>query len=600
MAEDEEKKPSAASVRRLFGLYRPELKLTVLAVLVAVVSSFAQLLSPYIIRNTINYFADWYSAGGDGPLVMWPFALLVLWAAALQSVLRFAHGVSRASLTVRVANGLREQMYHAIQRHSLSYHKQTTTGDLIARATRDIQSIARFVGFGVFGTADLVIFLGGASAILIFINPVFALVALSPVPVAAFFMVRFSSGMRARWREASESYAEVTTVLQENIAGARVVRAFAQEPSEKDKFHGRANDYVGKLIGVIRYWVVRMISADFVFGLVVPVGLVYGAHEVIGGRLRLGDLMLCFLFMGSMQHRLRHLIRIVEVCQSAGAGAERVFEILDEEPSIRTQPGAQPVPPTPTPGDGGARVEFRDVTFGYDPEKPVLRGVSFTAQPGQTVGIVGRTGSGKSTLISLIPRFHDPTGGAVLINGLDVREIELSGLRHAVGMIFQETFLFSATIRENITYGQPDASAEEAGAMAQAAQAHDFIMELEDGYDTIIGERGVTLSGGQAQRLAIARAALLDPAVLIMDDATASVDSETERQIRETIRTVARGRTNFVVAHRISSVAYADLILVLEDGEIVESGTHSDLFALNGVYRRMCEQQIEGHRREGL
>jgi len=595
VAEDEEKKAGSASVRRLFGLYRPELKLTILAAVVAAASSFAQLLSPYIIRNTINYFADWYSAGGDGPLVMWPFALLVLWATVLRSVLRLAHGLSRASLTVRIANGVRERMYHAIQRHSLSYHKQTTTGDLIARATRDIQSVARFIGFGVFGTADLVIFLGGAAAILFFINPIFALVALSPVPIAAFLMVWFSSGMRTRWREASEAYAEVTTVLQENIAGARVVRAFAQESSEQAKFHARADDYVGKIIGVIRYWVVRMISPDFVFGLVVPIGLVYGAHKVIGGRLRLGDLMLCFFFMRSMQHRLRHLIRIVEVCQTAGAGAERVFEILDEEPSIQTRPGAQLVPPTP--GDVGALVEFRDVTFGYDPEKPVLRGISFAANPGQTIGIVGRTGSGKSTLISLIPRFHDVTGGAVLINGVDVRDIELSDLRHAVGMIFQETFLFSATIRDNITYGQPDASAEATGAVAQATQAHDFIMELEDGYDTIIGERGVTLSGGQAQRLAIARAVLLDPKVLIMDDATASVDSETERQIRETIRTVARGRTNLVVAHRISSVAHADLILVLEDGRIVESGTHRDLFALGGVYRRMCEQQIEGHRR---
>jgi len=596
VAEDEEKKTSSGSVRRLFGLYRPELKLTVLAVTVAAASSFTQLLPAYVIRNTINCFEEWYRAGGEGPLVLWPYALLVVGASALRSVLRFAHGLSRANLTVRIANGLREQMYHAIQRHSLSYHKQTTTGDLIARATRDIKSIQRFIGFGVFGTADLVIFLGGAALLLFLINPVFALVALSPVPVAAFFMVRFSSGMQTRWREASESYAQVTTVLQENIAGARVVRAFAQEPSESRKFRRWADDYVGKIIGVVHYWVIRMISADFVFGLVVPFGLVYGSYEVIGGRLGLGDLMLCFLYMGAMQHRLRHLIRILEVCQAAGAGAERVFEILDEEPGIRTRPGAHRVP---SPPEGvGALVEFRDVTFGYDAEKPVLRNVSFTAHPGRTIGIVGHTGSGKSTLISLIPRFHDVTGGVVLINGVDVREIELRDLRHAVGMIFQETFLFSATIRDNITYGQPDASADAAEAVAHAARAHEFIMELDDGYDTIIGERGVTLSGGQAQRLAIARAVLPDPAVLIMDDATASVDSETERQIRETIRTVARGRTTFVIAHRISSVAHADLILVLEGGRIVERGTHTELFALGGVYRRMCEQQIEGHRRE--
>ena len=586
-------------MRRLFGLYARERNLAILAVTVAVASSTAQLLPAYVIRSTINYVQDWYKGGGDGPLIMWPFVLLVLNTTALQCLLRFVHGISRANLTVRIANRLRREMYHAIQRHSLSYHKQTTTGDLIARATRDVQSVARFIGFGMFAAADLVIFLGGAALLLFLINPVFALIALSPVPVAAFVMLRLSRGMRPRWLEATEAYGEVTTVLQENIAGARVVRAFAQEPSERDKFHNRADNYIGKTIGVVHYWVVRMISADFIFGLIVPIALVYGAHEVIGGRLLIGDLTLCFLYMGSMQHRLRHLIRIVEIYQSAGAGGERVFEILDEQPGIQTQPDARPVPPAPSAGDDiGAMIEFRDVTFGYDPEKPVLRDISFTAQPGQTVGIVGRTGSGKSTLISLIPRFHDPTGGAVLINGVDVREIDLRDLRQSVGIIFQETFLFSATIRDNITYGRPEASPEAAGAVAQAARAHDFITQLEGGYDTIIGERGVTLSGGQAQRLAIARAMLLDPTVLIMDDATASVDLETERQIRETIRAVAKGRTNFVIAHRISSVAYADLILVLDDGQIVERGTHAELFAQGGLYRRMCEQQIEGHRRE--
>ncbi|MFH1733024.1 MAG: ABC transporter ATP-binding protein [Planctomycetota bacterium] len=594
MAEDETIRTHAGSMRRLFGLYTAESGRTVLAVIVAVALSGGQLLPNLLIRSTVNHIEAWFRGGREGPIGLWPYAFAVLGAAALVSLLRFAHGLTRAGLVVRIANRLRERMYEAVQRHSLSYHKQQTTGDLIARATRDIQSIARFVGFGVFGTADIVVFLGGATLVLFFINPVFAALALCPVPVAIFCMVRFSSGMQTRWREASEAYGKVTTVLQENIAGARVVRAFAQERAEERRFGGRADEYVGRVIAVVRYWVIRMISADFIFSLVMPIALTYGASQVIAGRLGLGDVMLCFLFMRPVQHRLRHLIQILEICQNAAAGADRVFEILDEEPGIRSRPGAGPVPPPPE-GEG-AWIEFRNVSFGYDPEKPVLRDISFTAEPGRTIGIVGRTGSGKSTLISLIPRFHDPTGGAVLVNGTDVREIALRSLRRSVGIIFQETFLFSTTVRENIAYGEPEAELAAVEAAAGAARADDFIAELDDGYGTVVGERGFTLSGGQAQRLAIARAILLDPLVLIMDDATASVDSETERRIHQTLRRVSRGRTTFVIAHRISSVAHADRILVLDDGRIAEQGTHAELFALGGIYRRMCDQQLAGDR----
>jgi len=597
VSEHDKRRISPASLRRLFGQYRPEAKLTALTTVLSVASSLAELAPAVLIRNAINYLDMSIKLPGRAEVVIWPFVAAIALMALIHGLLRFVQTLARAELTVRIANGLRERMYRAVQRHSLTYHKKTTTGDLIARSTRDIQSIARFVGFGVFAAADLVIFLGGACAVLLWINPVFALIALCPLPLVLFLVVRSSARVRGLWRETSESYAKVTTVVQENVAGARVVRAFAQEHAERAKFVDRADAYVGKAIASVRFWVVRTLSSNFVFGMIIPLALLYGSYQVMGGRIEIGDIVLCFFYMRPVEHRLRHLMNMAEVYQSGAAGAERVFEVLDEEPSIASNPGARPAP---RPAEkAGAAVEFRNVSFGYDPGKPVLRDISFRAGPGETVGIVGHTGSGKSTLISLIPRFHDPTDGTVTLNGVDVRDIRLRELRRSVGMIFQETFLFSASVRENIAYGRPGADFEAIQAAARAARADDFIRELEDGYDAVVGDRGVTLSGGQAQRIAIARAVLLDPQVLVLDDATASVDSETERLIRETVRGVAQGRTSFVVAHRVSSVAHADRILVLDGGRVAEQGTHRELFALGGIYRRMCDQQFTGGHDDG-
>jgi len=583
---------STAVLRRLIGEYRHDKALVVVASVISLLASVGELGPGLIFRYALNRLQDWLQTGQIVVAGLWLLAGLLLAIAVAQALLSFSQTLLQARLSARITNRFRERMYAAIQRHSLKYHKQTTTGDLIARSTRDINSVSRFINFAVFGSADLLIFLVGAIVILFWINPVFAAIALSPVPIAMYLTIRFSASMRGRWRGASEKYAETTTVLQENIAGARVVRAFAQEPGEIRKFAAKTTAYVKEIVDVFRFWVLRSIAANFIFSLVMPISLAYGAYAVIQGTIKVGDVYLYFAFMRTVQQRLWRIINMVEMYQNASAGADRVFEILDAEPDIRSKPRALPVPPSPS--GAGAEVEFRHISFGYQPEKLVLRDVSLLVKPGQTIGIVGATGSGKSTLISMIPRFHDPVSGALLLNGIDLRDIGLQPLRRAVGIIFQETFLFSATVRENIAYGQPDASLDTVRAAAEAAAAHDFILALEDGYDTVIGERGVTLSGGQAQRIAIARAVLLDPKVLIMDDATASVDSETERQIRETMRRVALGRTNFIIAHRISSVAHADRIIVLSDGRIAEQGTHAELTALGGIYRRMCDQQFAG------
>ncbi len=588
MSSEEANQPDRPElVRRLLSLYRRELPMTVVTVLITILGAGAELLPHNFIRMAINYLQEWARVG---PLNVWPFAVLIVLTYLIHNLLRFAMSISRMDLSTRLSNRLRSGIFSACQRHSLTFHKQTTSGDLISRATADVQRMARFLYSGIFGLLDIAVFVLGAVVMLVWINWRLALVVLVPFPIAVFLTLRLGMKVRRIWRDSREAYGDVTTTIQENIAGARVVRAFAQEHTEESKFKDRSEHFLGKVIQAIEYWVIRMVGPNFVFGLVMPVAVLYGGMLALAGRVDVGDIFFCFSIMQPIQRRLREVMQLVDVYQRAAAASERVFEVLDEEPSIQSNPGAKPMPPSPE--NIGASVVFEDVSFGYEPGKPVLRDIRFEAEPGATIAIVGHTGSGKSTLISLIPRFHDPVAGRVLLNGADVRDIRLGEVRREVGIIFQETFLFSASVRENIAYGRPEASMDAIREAAKAARAHDFILGMDDGYDTVIGERGETLSGGQAQRIAIARAILLDPSVLIMDDATAAVDSETERLIRETMKTVSEGRTNFIIAHRISSVAHADQIIVLEDGQIAERGTHAELYATDGIYRRICDQQF--------
>jgi ABC-type multidrug transport system fused ATPase/permease subunit len=362
------------------------------------------------------------------------------------------------------------------------------------------------------------------------------------------------------------------------------VKAFAKENAEILKFTKKRDVYLETMLRTINYWSTRVPVAQFLFGLTLPLVLWQGGTQVIRGELLLGDLVKVIFYLLAIGNRMGAIGQFTNIIQNASASAERVLEIIEDPERLKS--GHKPLP------EGRGAIEFQNVSFEYRKEKPAVHGISFRAEPGKTYAIVGPTGSGKSTLIHLIPRYYDATGGRVLIEGVDIRELDLVQLRASVGVIFQETFLFSASVADNIAYGRPEAPLEEIQRCARAAQAHEFISELPNGYETVIGERGVTLSGGQKQRIAIARAFLMNPRFLILDDATASVDSKTEHAIQKAIVELSSGRTTFIIAHRFSTVQHADQILVLREGRLVEQGTHTELLGRSGFYAEIYEQQL--------
>lgn len=538
-------------------------------------------------RSTGASFEPW--------LLLQIFVALVLVRAGVGILV----GPIRNRLVQRVINDLRADLYDALQRLAFQFHDRSSTGELISRSTTDVSRLMDFLFACLFMSVDIAAALVTTLFLVFAVHPALGgLVALTMIPTVVLIGI-FAARLQPQWRELHDLHGAMTTVIQENIAGVRVVKAFAREQAEIAKFRGRRDVFLTKLMVTVNYWASRVPLAQFLFGLSTPLVLWVGGGLVIRGAIPVGDLAKVVFYLMAIAHRLGMVGQFTNIVQNASASADRIFEIL-REPQ-RVAGGTKTVPP------GGGRIEFRGVSYAHarsagltpvDPtaveERPpaALHDLNILVEPGQTVAVVGPTGSGKSTLVSLIPRFYDPDAGEVRLDGVDLRDIRIQDLRRAVGFIFQDTFLFSATVAENIAYGRPGAAQEEIEAAAQAAQAHDFIVGMENGYGTVIGERGVSLSGGQRQRLAIARAFLMNPRVLVLDDATASVDSETERLIQEALSRLSQGRTTFVIAQRLSTVRHADLILVLQEGRIVEQGRHDALIAAGGVYREVFARQI--------
>ena len=566
----------------VLGFLRPYPAQVALSVSLLLVNIGIEMALPQILGSAITglrWHLEW-GASLDLRACLLLFVSLVLIRCGTGILL----GPIRNRLIQRALGDIRAAIFDAIQRLAFRYHDKSNTGELISRSTTDIWRLQDFLFACLFLSFDIVLALA-ATITLIFATSagLGAVTLLTLVPTIALIAL-FAGRLQPQWRKVHDLHGAMTTVIQENIAGVRVVKAFAMESAETKKFRDRKELFLATLLETVNYWAARVPFAQFVFGLGLPLVLWVGGRQVIRGGLALGDLAKVVFYLMAIGHRVGMIGQFTSIIQNASASAERILEIIHEPQTIRS--GKREL-------DHLGRVDFERVSFNYRDGKPSLSEVSFEGKPGQTIAIVGPTASGKSTLVSLIPRFYDVTDGRVLVDGVDVRELKLDQLRRSVSVIFQDTFLFSATVAENIAYGRPDAAREEIEHAARAAQAHEFIRQLEDGYDTVVGERGVTLSGGEKQRIAIARTFLMNPRILILDDATASVDSGTERLIQEAMRRLSSGRTTFVIAHRFSTVQNADQILVLRQGRMVERGTHEELIRRGGFYAEIFERQIK-------
>ncbi|MBC7234503.1 MAG: ABC transporter ATP-binding protein [Chloroflexi bacterium] len=555
----------------------------VMAFLCLIIASGSMLVIPRISQMAI----DQGIVRGDMRLVI-ELALAMIAFALLRAVFQFLQGALAARVAHGAAFDMRNVLYAKIQSLSFGYHDQTHTGQLLTRATSDVEQVQMFVGRGMIMFFSALLMLVGSVVLLLVLNWRLALIILAAVPVTFGLFAFFAGQAMPLFKEAQQRLSTLNTILQENFVGVRVIKAFVRERHEAERYEA-----ANKAFYDINIQVNNILSLAFptIFGIANLATLaIYwvGGMQVINNLLTVGELVAFASYLMMAFFPVLMMGFIVSMLSSAAASATRIFEILDARSEVVEKPGAIELPRVK------GRVAFEGVTFRYyGGGEPVLKEVSFVAEPGQKVALLGATGSGKSTIINLIPRFYDVSEGRVTIDGYDVRDVTLESLRAQIGIVLQETTLFEGTIRENIAFGRPDATEEEIIAAAKAAEAHDFIMSFPNGYDTRVGERGVTLSGGQKQRVAIARALLLDPRILILDDATSSVDLATERRIQLALERLMEGRTSFVIAQRVATVRDADQILVLENGEIVARGTHEELLATNSLYCEIYGSQLQ-------
>ncbi len=567
--------------------HRVRLAIAYLSFFAAVGSS---LLLPHLFGEAIDKlvkFGDDGIVGGDvgrGTLVV--MALGILGASVARGVFDFVRTYSTDSLSQLVSYDIRNRIYDKLQHLSFGYHDKEHTGNLMSKVTADVEAVRRFVSMGLVRSLEVAVRVIAVTIILAYLNWQLALLSLAFVPFLVLRSTRVVSRLRAMWLHVQEVMGQTVTVLQENLVGIHVVKAFASEEHEKRKYARKAFELRGEYYKSERLQGTNSAWMTLYFTLALGMILWFGGWQVIRGDLTPGGLTKFILYLNQLTFPIRMSAFIINSFARAVSSGGRLFEVLDARSPVDEKPGAEVM------GRGQGRVDFDGVSFSYDSRLPALTNVNLTALPGQMIAILGAPGCGKSTIVSLLPRFYDATHGRITVDGRDIRDFTLASLRRNVGIVQQDVFLFSATIKENIAYGAVDAPYEDVVDAAKAAQLHDHIISLPDGYNSFVGERGTTLSGGQRQRLAIARTILIDPPILVLDDSTSSVDVETERLIHQAMTGVMKGRTTFVIAHRLSTVRNANLIVVLKDGEVAEQGTHQELMAQKGIYREIYDLQL--------
>jgi ATP-binding cassette subfamily B protein len=567
--------------RRLLGFLGPYRAGVTWSFVLALLAMLGTVAIPFLTGRAV----DRVRAGDQDALVLLGVAIGV--AGLLRMVLTVARRLVSGRVSLGVEVDLREQVYGRLQALELGFFDRQQTGQLMSRATVDLQSVRFFLGYGlVFLTQSFLTILLAAGAMLV-LAPGLALIALAPVPFVVLIAFRYGRVSRPALQEVQQRLGELTAEAEENISGVRVVKAFAREERQLARFERTVGRVFDQSMLTTRQRAFYNPFIGFLPQLGLAALLLLGGRQVIRGQLTLGEFTAFYTYLLYLLGPMRSLGFSLGLAQRATASGARLFELLDTEPRIVAPPAAPALPP----GNGAVRLDR--VTVRYEgATQPALRDVSLDVPGGTTLALVGATGSGKTTLAQLLPRLYDPAEGRVLVDGADVRSVDLASLRAAIAIVDDDPFLFSASVHENIAYARAGASREEVEAAARRAQAHDFVMRLPDGYDTRVGERGLTLSGGQRQRLAIARALLADPRILILDDATSSVDASTEQAIKVALREVMEGRTVFVIAHRLSTIALADEIAVLEGGRLVAQGSHDELLEVSELYREIVEKGL--------
>jgi ABC-type multidrug transport system fused ATPase/permease subunit len=574
--------PYRRTFARLLAFLRPYRRGVVASIALAVGSQAAQIALIWVTgRNVI-----------DGALLhhdthrLWLDVGAIAGLGALSGAFMLGRRLLSGKQALDVEMDLRQSLYAHLVRLSFGFYDRNQTGQLMSRATVDLQGVRFFLGYGLIFFFQNILTIVSVSVVIFFFQWKLALIVLGVMPFMVTLAYRYSHIAHPTLRDVQQKLADVATVAEENIVGVHVIKAFAQEPAEEAKFAARNEALFAQTIHANRQRAMYVPLLSFLPLLAQAAVLLIGARMVAHHTLLPGAFIAFNLYLGLLVMPLRSLGMWIGQAQRATASGERIFQVLDEPEEVADHPAAVELP------EGDGEIRFEDVSFSYLEGRPVLESLELALDAGTTLALIGHTGSGKTTLASLVPRFYDVESGRVLVDGVDVRDVTLNSLRREIGVIPQDPFLFSTTVRENIAFGRPDLSDDEVERVARLAQAHEFVERLPQGYETVIGERGITLSGGQRQRVAIARALALDPRILILDDATASVDATTEAQIRVGLREVMRGRTTLIIAHRLSTIALADEIAVLDNGRIACRGTHDELLETSSVYREIYEHGL--------